>query len=107
MSECVHCGATEARDGGIVVSKTEQGGDTTCNVCLTAYLNENTVLSKKESEVVALKLMGHRHETIAELLQAFHGKDSPKKSTVDEYSRRMKDKLEKSTETVNALDKFL
>jgi len=107
MSECAHCGATDARDGGIVTGKPEVGDDTTCNICLQDYLAENTVLSKRESEVAALKLLGYRHETIAEIIQAWRGEDKPVKSTVDEYSRRMNDKLEKSAETVNAFDKFL
>lgn len=106
MSECVHCGAQDAPDGGIVVAQTEEGGDSTCNVCLASYLNENTALSNREAEVAALKLQGHRHETIAELIQAFHGEEKPTKSTVDEYSRRMNEKLEKATATVNALEKF-
>lgn len=107
MSECAHCGIEDDREGGIVVSKPYEGDDSTCNVCLADHLSQNTVLSRRESEVAALKLQGYRHETIAELMQAFHGEEKPTKSTVDEYSRRMKDKLEKAVTTVNDLEKFL
>ncbi|MFB9324293.1 hypothetical protein [Cryptosporangium minutisporangium] len=107
MSECAHCGIEDDRSGGIVVGKPQEGDDTTCNVCLADWLSQNTVLSRRESEVAALKLIGYKHETIAELMQSFHGEEKPTKSTVDEYSRRMKDKLEKSVATVNALEKFL
>lgn len=99
MSECVHCGATDEPAGGIVVAKPREGGDTTCNICLADHLRDVTVLSRREADVAALKLQGHRHESIADLLDL-------EKSTVDEYSRRMKEKVRKAHATTDELARF-
>ena len=107
MSECAHCGATDESEHGIVVAKTEQGGDSTCNVCLAEYLRGETTLSGREAEVAALKLQGYGHTRIAELLQASSGDGKPAKSTVDEYSRRINDKAEVAARTAADLERFL
>jgi hypothetical protein len=107
MSECVHCGAEQNPNAGIATGKPEVGDDRTCNICLQDHLREHTVLSRRESEVAALKLLGYRHEPIAELLQAWRGEDKPTKSTVDEYSIRMQTKVQRAAETVNALGRYL
>lgn len=107
VTECVHCGASHSPDAGIVTGKPEVGDDRTCNICLQDHLRENTVLSRRESEVAALKLLGYRHDSIAELLQAWRGEDKPTKSTVDEYSSRMQKKVKKAAETVNSLEQYL
>lgn len=107
VTECAHCGAFHSPDGGIVTGKPEVGDDRTCNICLQDHLRENTVLSRRESEVAALKLLGYRHDPIAELLQAWRGEDKPTKSTVDEYSSRMQKKVKKAAETVNSLERYL
>lgn len=107
MSECVHCEVEHTPDAGIVTGKPEVGDDRTCNICLQDYLRENTVLSRRESEVAALKLLGYRHETIAELIQAWRGEDKPAKSTVDEYSRRMQEKARKAANTTKSLERYI
>ena len=107
MSECVHCEIKHDPDAGIATGKPNEGDDRTCNICLQDHLREHTVLSRRESEVAALKLLGYRHERIAELLQTWRGEDKPTKSTVDEYSSRMNTKVSKAAETVNRLDRYL
>jgi Holliday junction resolvasome RuvABC DNA-binding subunit len=107
MSECVVCGVEHDPDAGIVTGKPNEGDDRSCNICLQDHIREHTVLSRRESEVAALKLLGYRHERIAELLQTWRGEDKPTKSTVDEYSSRMNDKIEKAAATVNTFERFL
>lgn len=106
--ECAYCQTPDAPENGIVVNKIEQGGDSMCNVCLTDSLRKNTTLSDREAEVAALKLQGHGHKTIAELLDAAAkpGEAGPKKSTVDEYSRRINEKAEMARSTFNHLQQF-
>jgi len=106
-TECVHCETLHTPEAGIVTGKPEVGDDRTCNICLQDHLREHTVLSRRESEVAALKLLGYRHESIAELLQTWRGEEKPTKSTVDEYSSRMQKKVGKAAETVNSLERYL
>jgi len=106
-TECVHCETVHSPEAGIVTGKPEVGDDRTCNICLQDHLREHTVLSRRESEVAALKLLGYRHESIAELLRTWRGGEKPTKSTVDEYSSRMQKKAGKAAETVNCLERYL
>jgi DNA-binding NarL/FixJ family response regulator len=101
MSECIHCGATDEPEGGIVVGAVGELDESVCTICRTDELAENTVLSQREAEVAAHKqITGASHETIAERI-------GPTKSTVDEYSRRMKEKVRKAATTKNELSEFL
>lgn len=101
MSECVHCGATDAPEGGIVIGAVGDLNESVCTICRTDELAENTVLSRREAEVAAHKqVTGASHETIAERIDL-------SKSTVDEYSRRMKEKVRKAKVTANELGEFL
>ena len=85
----------------IVVGPAGEGRGSYCTICRSDGLRERTVLSKREAEVAAHKqISGASHATIADRL----GLD---KSTVDEYSRRFKDKIRKSRATVNELSEFL
>lgn len=103
---CHNCGLTQDEldeDGieEIVVGPPGEGRDSACTICRADYLRERTVLSKREAEVAAHKqISGATHETIAERLDL-------DKSTVDEYSRRMKEKVKKSRVTQNELSDFL
>ncbi len=98
-TECVHCGATDEPENGVVVGLVGESNETVCNICRTEFLIDNTVLSRRESEVTALKEQGMTHEKIAELIEL-------DKSTVDEYSRRMKQKVQKAKTTGNELERF-
>ena len=101
MSECVHCGATDAPEGGIVVGAVGELNESVCTVCRAEELREQTVLSEREAEVAAHKqITGASHETIAERIDL-------SKSTVDEYSRRFKDKVKRAKATTAELDEFL
>ena len=101
MPECIHCGATDEPEHGIVIGAVGELNESVCTVCRTDELAENTVLSRREAEVAAHKqITGASHETIAERIDL-------SKSTVDEYSRRMKDKVRKSKATTNQLAEFL
>lgn len=100
MGECPNCGAADAPEDGIVVGALGDGSSS-CTICRADELYQRTVLSKQESKVAAHKqITGAPHATIAERTEL-------SKSTVDEYSRRMKDKVKKSKVTVNELDRFL
>ena len=101
MSECIHCGATDDPTSGILVGAIGELNESVCTVCRSEFLKSHTVLSRREADVAAHKqVTGAIHEKIAERL----GLD---KSTVDEYSRRMKDKIEKAAVTQNELGEFL
>lgn len=79
---------------GVVV----HGGETWCFHCRRSYIGDQTFLSRREAEVIALKqLTGMSHEDIAEHLEL-------DKSTVDEYSRRAREKFYRAAETVEALE---
>lgn len=101
MSECINCAATDDEENGIVVGLQGELNETVCNVCRTEELVENTVLSEREAQVAALKeLIGAKHDRIAEILDL-------EKSTVDEYSRRMRDKFFEAGETVEQLQPII
>lgn len=106
MPKCHNCGLTtdELNTGEIdeiVVGPAGEGGDSTCSVCRADELYERTVLSKQEAKVAAHKqISGASHETIADRVDL-------EKSTVDEYSRRMKEKVKKARATQNELNEFL
>lgn len=60
-------------------------------------LREKTVLKERESEVRALKERALSHNQIAERLGV-------EKATVDTYSRRINDRIERAQATVELLD---
>ena len=104
MSECSHCGAEDDRENGIVVGKVREGGDSTCNICLHDHVHEGTSLSNQEAHVAALKMLGYSHSAIAELIQAHHKEPRPTKSTVDEYSSRVNNKIRRAERTYTKLE---
>lgn len=59
-------------------------------------LAETTVLSRREAEVQALKEAGYTHEEIGDDLGL-------SKSTVDEYSRRINDRVQRARATTKEL----
>jgi len=100
MSECVHCGATEAPENGIVVGLLGELNENICTVCRADELADETTLSQREAEVAAHKqVTGASHATIADRL----GLD---KSTVDEYSRRINSKAHTAAVTADELSEF-
>jgi len=100
MSECPHCGATDDPEYGVIVSAVGDG-TSSCTVCRADDLAERTVLSDREAEVAAHKqLTGASHATIAERLNLG-------KTTIDEYSRRMRSKVRAAKVTQNELGEFL
>lgn len=100
MSECIHCGATDDETGEITVGLLGELNENVCTICRADELSAETVLSRREAEVAAHKqLTGASHEAIADRL----GLD---KSTVDEYSRRMKEKVRKAGVTQRELAEF-
>ena len=101
MSECIHCGATDETDAGIVVGAVGELNESVCTICRADELRENTVLSRREAEVAAHKqITAASHATIAERIDL-------DKSTVDEYSRRLNEKVRKAANTTNELGDFL
>lgn len=99
QSECVHCGATDDRENGILVGLVGELNENVCNICRAEALQEVTVLKRRESEVAALKEQGMSHSDIADMLEI-------SKSTVDEYSRRLRDRVRRATVTANKLQRF-
>lgn len=98
--ECGNCQTVSDEEAGIIVGPTGHGGSM-CTICRADELREATVLSKQESKVAAHKqISGASHATIAERVGL-------EKSTVDEYSRRFKEKVTKSRATTNELSEFL
>lgn len=100
MSECVHCGAADDEQHGIIVGLLGDANETVCNVCRADWLAEDTTLSRREAEVAALKqLTGASHSRIAKILEI-------EKSTVDEYSRRLRVKAQTAAVTADELSEF-
>lgn len=60
-------------------------------------LQERTSLKRREAEVYALKEAGYSHAEIAEELDLA-------KSTVDEYSRRITDRVNRARATLEEVD---
>lgn len=103
MSECPHCGLTteEVEPDDIYIGLIGEGQGNSCTICRMDNLHENTVLSKQEAKIAAHKeITGASHEKIAERVGL-------SKSTVDEYSRRMKEKVRKAATTTSELERFL
>lgn len=99
---CVSCEMEPDKDGVVLGNPPSIDGPM-CNVCVSTMYEEETLLSGRESEVAALKEFGYSHSEIAELLQAFSGEGGPTKSTVDEYSRRLKEKRDMAEKTMGYL----
>jgi DNA-binding CsgD family transcriptional regulator len=100
MTGCVHCGAVEDEEHGIVVGLSEDIGECVCNVCLWQDLAKHTSLSPREVQVGAIKkLTGASHSRIAGIMDI-------DKSTVDEYSRRIKNKAKKAAVAADKLEGF-
>ncbi|SEO70883.1 hypothetical protein SAMN05216388_101766 [Halorientalis persicus] len=90
QTECARCTSTDELDHGIVVGLLSELNEPVCNICRSEELADETPLSKRESEVYALKeLVGWQHGDIAEFLGL-------EKSTVDTVSQRVGEKTEKS-----------
>ena len=101
MSECINCGATDDETGEITVGLLGDLNENVCTICRADELSQDTVLTRREAEVAAHKeLTGASHGEIANRLGLT-------KSTVDEYSRRMKEKVRKAATTKNELSDFL
>lgn len=97
MTECIHCNATDEPEHGVVVGLHGELNEAVCNVCLAQSLEQETLLSEREAQVAALKLLGGwSHGKIAEILEL-------DKSTVDEYSRRINQKVQQAERTVSEL----
>lgn len=98
MSECVYCGRVGEPEHGVVVGLLGSINENVCNVCWSGELERETTLSEREAEVAALKqLGGYSHNRIAGLLDI-------DKSTVDEYSRRITDKIRMAEKTIAELE---
>jgi len=61
------------------------------------FIQEETTLSLRESQVYVLKTRGFTHEEIGNILNI-------KTSTVDEFNRRIKQKFRQASNTVENLD---
>lgn len=85
---CIHCNATEDVSNGIVLGSRDNR--TECNICLSDWLYAETLLSRRESDVVALETLrpSWTREQIGEILGI-------KKSTVDSTSQRASEKMRK------------
>lgn len=73
-------------------------GETVCVDCRKEELYEETVLSEREAHVFATKeLIGGTHNDISDKLKV-------EKSTIDEYSRRINDKVAKAERTIEIVN---
>lgn len=72
-------------------------GETATYMERAEALVETTALKRREAEVYALKEQGLSHAEIADELEI-------SKSTVDEYSRRINDRVERARATLAELD---
>ena len=93
MTACTHCGTENTPEAGVVVGTPPSRDEPICTDCRARDLETTTVLSAREAEIAAHKqLSGASHATVADRLYL-------SKSTVDEYSRRINDKITKARVT--------
>ena len=100
------CGNGQDIENGIIVAEPLGSDTATCNRCLEDWYEdeENTFLAERESQVVALKMLGRSHSQIADLLQNRYGEHSPKQATVSSHSRRAREKYHRALRTVVELE---
>lgn len=104
MGKCIHCGAIDEPEHGIVVGAVGELNESVCNVCRADELREHTVLKRRESEVYALREQGMNDERIAELVQALNNSDSPKPQTVANHRSNILTKIQQATRTLDEID---
>jgi DNA-binding CsgD family transcriptional regulator len=96
-SECAHCGATDEPEQGIFIGAWGDIDTSMCTICLGEDIHNRTVLSKRESEVMAyIRVTSASSEAIAGWLDI-------ERSTVNEYRRRIREKVRKSRTTASML----
>jgi DNA-binding CsgD family transcriptional regulator len=95
--ECAHCGATDEPEHGIFIAAWGDLNTSMCTICLAEDIHDRTVLSKRESEVIA-----HARATNAPA-ETIGGWLDIERSTVNEYRRRIREKIRKSRATASML----
>jgi len=96
-SECTLCGATEEPEQNVFVGPWDDINTCICTVCLTEEIHDRTVLSQRESEVAAhIRITRATPATLSDRLEI-------ERSTVNEYRRRIREKIEKSRAVVKML----
>jgi len=96
-SECAHCGATDEPEHGIFIAAWGDLNTSICTICFAEDIHDRTVLSKRESEVIA-----HARATNAPA-ETIGGWLDIERSTVNEYRRRIREKIRKSRATASML----
>ena len=91
---CDRC-ESPAEDLGLELGDVD--GEKVCHVCRRQEIQSQTVLSEQEALTATLKQFGMTHEEIAEW-------GDISKSTVDEYSRRVNSKINRSRRTLELLE---
>jgi len=95
--ECAHCGATDEPEHGIFIAAWGDLNTSVCTICFAEDIHNRTVLSKRESEVMAyIRVTSASSEAIADWLDI-------ERSTVNEYRRRIREKVRKSRTTATML----
>lgn len=101
MTECVRCGATEDLEAGTAVGSRDPDADPLCNECLAETLEEVTMLSEREAQVVAFRQVADlRFDLVAESLEIAE-------NTANEYYRRAREKALLAERTTQELTEFL
>jgi DNA-binding CsgD family transcriptional regulator len=96
-SECTLCGATEEPEQDVFVAPWKDINTCICTVCLSEEIHDGTILSQRESEVAAhIRITRATPSTISDRLDI-------ERSTVNEYRRRIREKIEKSHAVVKML----
>jgi len=96
-SECTLCGATEEPEQDVFVAPWKDVNTCICTVCLTEEIHDRTVLSQRESEVAAhIRITRATPATLSDRLGI-------ERSTVNEYRRRIREKINKSYEVMKML----
>jgi len=93
MANCIHCGATDEPEHGVVVFLHGELNEAVCTVCRTDELRKETVLSPRQAEIQAFTEAGWSRQEIADYLNiSIH--------TVDEHRQAIKEKIRRSEATV-------
>lgn len=94
MADCIHRGATDEPDHGVVVYPHGELNETICTVCRTDQLRDETVLSPRQAEIQAFTEAGWSRAEVADHLGI-------SVNTVDEHKQAVKEKLRRAESTVD------
>lgn len=105
---CADCGATEGDDGTNAVvaamDPTHAERRALCDSCLSAYLEERTILSPQQARILPLLLAGWRTSEIADALGIAPANVSVQKTKIDQKHGDATDQYKRAKNTLEVIE---